>query len=57
MTAKATEDGERPLGRIARLVEAWRCFCEDVSDRLAVWWYHRFPGGPAVPWEEVKREM
>jgi hypothetical protein len=55
MIAKATRDAQRQPGRLARMFESLRCFCEDVSDTVVAWWNIRFPGGPAVPLDEVKK--
>lgn len=60
MIAKATRDAEQPTegrGRLAALVEFARRFREDVSDTVVSWWRARFPGGPPVPWEDVKRDL
>ncbi len=58
MIEDATHDDPHPLGLRARLaawVGAVRHVCEDVSDTVTSWWIARFPGGPSVPAEDVKR--
>ena len=60
MIAKANRDAGRSLGLRARLGAAWealRCFAEDVSDTVVSWWRVRFPGGPPIPLEDVKRDL
>ncbi len=41
--------------RVARWFESLLSVWDDIHDTVASWWTARFPGGPSVPLEDVKR--
>jgi len=60
MVDDAVPEAKRPLGARARLrrrLESLLCVWDSISDTVVSWWRVRFAGGPAVPLEDVKRDL